>query len=547
MAGVTGVENPARNQLRLMADLRWRMFVNSLRTRRGKADLAGRIVAGAFIGVFVLGMGVALAVGSWAAFHQKIPLILTAELWVVFLVWQFLPIFITGFGAQADLGLFLRYPLRYPAFVALTLAYGMVDPVGVAALYWILMILAGAAVAEPGALPWAVLALALFAIVNLLLSRTIFAWLDCLLAQRRTREVLGIVFFLLLMSFQLIGPLTERWGKRAVPRLAQLAPLQRPLPPGLAAYAVEAGHCAKPLPAVAALGGLIATAAALGWLLSIRLRAQYRGENLSEGSREGTVRELEAPRAGWYLPGFSPGLGALVEKDLRYLLRNTSQYLNLAVPLILVFVFSLNGATRSQHRIFSGAAFFPISVAYCVLVLAGFVYNSLGYDGAGVAMLFAAPLDFRDVLLSKNLLHGVLVSIEILLISALVCFLSGPPPPLTVALTLAGAVFVILLNFAAGNLVSLYFPKRLQFGTVRRQSTSGVAMLTMILAPATAMGIAAGVYALCRWAGYPQVAVVALLLLAGVAFVIYRKVLAACSSIAARNRDVLMAELGKTQ
>lgn len=545
MAGVNRLENQTADQLRLIAGLRWCIFVNLLRTRRSKADLVGRAVAGFFIGCGALGIGVLLAVGSWAAFHQNIPLLLPAALWVVFLAWQLLPVFISGFGAQADSSLLLRFPLRYSAFVALTLAYGLADPVTVAALYWLVMILAGIAVAAPGALLWAIPALFLFSVVNLLLSRSIFAWLDRWLARRRTREILGIGFFLLMMSFQLIRPLRERWGKRAVPTLALLTPIERPFPPGFAAYAVQSGHSGAAGPALLGLGGLLAFVGGFSWLLGIRLRAQHRGENLNEAPREGAGREATSAHRSWQLAGLSPALAALVEKDLRYLLRNTAQYLNLPVPLILVFVFGLNGGTRARHSVFSGAAFFPISVGYCMLVLSNLVYNSLGYDGAGVAMLFAAPVRFRDVLLSKNLLHGLLISIEILLVSILVSLLTGPPPLLIIVLTLAGALFVILVNFAAGNLLSLYFPRRLQFGTMRRQNQSGVAALTMFLVPGTAMGVATGVYGLCRWAGHAEWAVLALLGLAGVSFVVYQRVLAASTAIAARKRDVIMEELCK--
>lgn len=545
MAGVNRLENRTADQLRLIAGLRWRIFVNLLRTRRGKADLAGRAVAGFFIGCGALGIGVLLAAGSWAAFRQNIPLLLAAALWFVFLAWQLLPVFISGFGAQADSSLLLRFPLRYSAFVALTLAYGLADPVTVAALYWLVMILAGIAVAAPGALRWAIPALFLFSVVNLLLSRSIFAWLDRWLARRRTREILGIGFFLLMMSFQLIRPLGERWGKRAVPTLSRLTPIERPFPPGLAAYAVQSGYSGAAGPALLGLGGLLAFVGGFSWLLGIRLRAQYRGENLNEAPREEAGRDAKSAHRSWQLAGLSPPLAALVEKDLRYLLRNTAQYLNLAVPLILVLVFGLNGGTRARHSVFSGAAFFPISVGYCMLVLSNLVYNSLGYDGPGVAMLFAAPVRFRDVLLSKNLLHGLLISIEILLVSILVSFLTGPPPLLTVVLTLAGSLFVILLNFAAGNLLSLYFPRRLQFGTMRRQNQSGVAALTMFLVPGTAMGVATGVYGLCRWAGHAEWAVLALLGLAGVSFVVYQRALAASTAIAARKRDVIMEELCK--
>ena len=554
MAGVAQAGNPAAEQLRLIAQLRWRIFANGLRGRRGKADLVARIISGILIGGGAFVFGFVLAAGSWAALHRHRPLILPAELWLVFLVWQLLPVFITGFGAQADLGLLLRFPVRYSTFVALTLAYGVTDPACIAALYWLAMILAGAALAAPAALLWAIPALGLFAVVNLLLSRSVFAWLDRWLAQRRTREILGVAFLLLMVGFQLIGPLTRRWGKRAESGFARIEPVQRVLPPGLSAYAIESGAGRGPLAAVSALGGLAGTAALFAWLLGVRLRAQYRGENLSEERREKAGpalfrghRGAVARHRGWQLAGVSPTIAALFEKDLRYFLRNTTQYMALAAPVILVAVFSLNGGGRQQHRILGGAAFFPVSVGYCLLILSSLAFNSLGYDGAGVGMLFAAPVPFRDVLFSKNLLHGLLVSTEITLVSTVVIFLAGPPSPLIAAITLSGAVFVILASLTAGNLASLYFPRRLQFGATRRQNQSGVAMLVAVFVPATCIGFVAGVYALCRWAGSLGWALLVLAVLVVASFVVYRRVLVASSAIADRKRDVLMEELCKTQ
>ena len=108
-----------------------------------------------------------------------------------------------------------------------------------------------------------------------------------------------------------------------------------------------------------------------------------------------------------------------------------------------------------------------------MLPLVGLAYNSLGYDGSGLAMLLAAPIRFRDVLVAKNLLHTIVVVAEILTVSVLGWFVVGPTPPLVVGLTLAGALVFLLTNLAAGNLVSLYFPRKLNPGQMRRQRASG--------------------------------------------------------------------------
>ena len=95
---------------------------------------------------------------------------------------------------------------------------------------------------RPSPLPWATIVLLTFALVNLVLARMLFAWLERWLAQRRTREIMGILFFLFILSFQLIGPLVAIYEHRSIAETKilgqKLSNAQRPLPPGLAAAAI---------------------------------------------------------------------------------------------------------------------------------------------------------------------------------------------------------------------------------------------------------------------------------------------------------------------
>jgi len=543
VAGVTLVPGK-QEQLRLVGWLRWRLFVNGLRTGRGKADLVSKVIVGLTTGTVVLGLGPLLALGSWYALSHGKPFILPGELWFVFLVWLVFPILISGFGAESDPASLLRFPLRYSTFVLLAFAHGIFDPVAVAALYWLGAILAGIAVASPSALLWAIPAWAAFALLNLLLNRTIFAWLSRWLAQRRTREILGAVFILLMISFQLVGPLTQRYGKRALPMVTHLASAGRILPPGMAASAVTAGYAGR---ALAELAGLLAYSGVLGWLLSIRLRAEYRGENLSEARRE-TAATRSVVRAGWNVTGLSPTVAALLEKDLRYLVRNSTAYFTLLAPVLIVILLSLgHGGSHAKQPVFmrSSSIFFPLSVGYTMLVLVGLAYNNLGYDGSGLPMLLAAPIRFRDVLVAKNLLHTLVVTAEVLAVSVLGWFVVGPPPPLVVAVTMAGALWVLLTNLAAGNLVSLYFPRKLNFGQMRRQQASGLGVAASVGIQVLLAALATGIYFLSRWAGHLAWCGVAFLVLAGAAWMVYRHVLDLASGIALKRREVLMAELSR--
>jgi hypothetical protein len=74
-----------RSQLIAIAELRWRMFVNGLRTRRGKTELASRIIVTSILALGGFG-AFAIAIGmSWFFVSDGRPEFLAIPLWAVFL------------------------------------------------------------------------------------------------------------------------------------------------------------------------------------------------------------------------------------------------------------------------------------------------------------------------------------------------------------------------------------------------------------------------------------------------------------------------------
>jgi ABC-2 type transport system permease protein len=535
-------------QLLLVGWLRWRLFVNGLRTATGKLNLAVHVIMGAGIGLGVVGLGVLLGMGSWYAVRYGKPALLSCELWLVFLVWLLVPLLISGFGAEADPVSLLRFPLRHSTFVLLALAHGVFDPAAAACLYWLAAMLLGVAVASLGALRWAIPAFAALALLNLLLNRAIYAWLSRWMAQRRTREILGAVGILLALSGQFISPLASRYGQRALPWVSRLASAVRVLPPGVAASTIVFGRASRVGTACAGLAALLAYCGVFGWLLAIRLRAEYRGENLSETRRPDA--EARAPvRAGWNVVGFPPTVAALFEKDLHYLLRNAMACLTLLTPALIILVLSMGRHGSPHPRItgfmLGGSTYFPLGVAYVLLTVVGLAYNSMAYDGPGLPILFAAPVRFRDVMVAKNLLHSIVLAAEVIIVFLLVQFVGGPCPPAVGGLTLAGALWAFLLNLTAGNLVSLYFPRKLKPGQMRRQQASGIAVLVTLGVQVAVGGSATSLYLLSRWAGNMAWCGIGFLGLAGVTWVAYRRVLNLVSGIAWKRREALLAELSR--
>src|SRR5580704_94988 len=294
-----------RAQLSTIAWLRWRLFRNGLRSTRSQLELVSHIfVSLAFaIGGFGGALGMAFAAALMISAGK--PELIALLLWFVFIFWQVFPIMATAFTDNPDSSDLLRFPLSYRSYFLVRLAYGAFDPATALGILWSFGILVGVGFAKPELLFWALLVLLAFAAFNLLFLQMIFAWMERWLAQRRTRELMGILFVLLMLSFQLLGPLTEHFGKRARPDVERgvevLAPVQSLLPPGLAANAIAQAVNSRFMAGFSSLALLCVFGLVIGYFLHARLRAQYRGENLSEVAAAPAFQKDRPLRLGWNL------------------------------------------------------------------------------------------------------------------------------------------------------------------------------------------------------------------------------------------------------
>jgi ABC-2 type transport system permease protein len=542
--------NSVPSQLSVIAHLRWRMFVNGLRSRRGKTELASRIFVTSF---FVLG-GVgafASATGfAWWFVSQDGAQFLAVLLWPIFFFWQFFPVMATAFTNNPDSSDLLRFPLSYRSYFLVRLAYGFFDPasaIGSVALFGVFL---GVSAARPILLPWALLVLATFGLFNLVLMQMIFAWIERWLAQRRTREIFGILFILGILSFQLVGPIMEHVGHGPHPQFRRSleigAKVQAVLPPGLASDAIAQASHAQPLVGFTSLLFLGALTLAVGYLLHLRIRAQFHGENLSEAGARPAVKPIAGVQPGWNLPGLSQSVAAVFEKEMRYLGRSGPMLLTLIMPVFMLVIFRLGPLNPMHHSGFLSRTpdmAFPGAAAYALLVLTNLAYNSFGGDGGGLQFFYASPVRFSQIVLGKNLTHIGIVVLNTIFAWIAVSYLYGAPHFAVTIATLAGLLFAVPLNFTAGNLLSLYSPKKRDFATFGRQNVSQTTVLASFGVQIVIVGVGAAVFAVARFYNNLWIASLLFLLLAAISIPTYVTVLRRLDRIAIQRRETLLAEL----
>jgi len=543
---------PTRAQLAAVAGVRWRMFVNSLRSTRGQLELISRIMVGFAFALGGFGGAFGMGVGAFFFLSQGKPEMLALLLWPVFVFWQVFPVMATAFTDNPDSSDLLRFPLSYRSYFLVRLGYGAFDPATALGGLWSLGILLGVGFAKPALLPWTLLVLLAFAAFNLVFLQMIFAWVDRWLAQRRTRELMGILFVLLMLSFQLIGPLTRYFEKRARPDVQRyveiLAPIQGILPPGLAADAISQAVFSRFMTAFSSFALLCAFVLVIGYCLHVRLLAQYRGENLSEVSASSALPKDRSLRLGWDLPGFTSPVAAVFEKEIRYLLRSGPMLLTLIMPIFVLVIFRLGPAgSRAGH---AGGLFrhapdmaFPAAAAYTLLLSTNLAYNNFGGDAGGIQFFYASPVNFREIVLAKNLTHASILAIEVLVAWIAVGFLYGRPTLDVTIAAVAGLLFAAPVNFSIGNLLSIYSPKKLDYSSFGRQRASQTTVLISLGVQIFVVSIGVAAFWTARHYGNFWIATMILLTLAGLSLSAYRVILNRMNGLALERRETLVAEL----
>ena len=538
-------------QLAAIAWLRWRLFVSTLRTTRGQLELLSRVLVSIAFSIFAIGGALGMGVSVYVLLTHGKPQFLAIFLWIIFFFWQVFPIAATAFSTNPDSSDLLRFPLSYSSYFLVRLAYGVFDPASIIGALWTLGILVAISFAKPAIFPWAWLVLLAFAAFNLLLMQMMFSWIERWLAQRRTREIMGVLFILLMLSFQLIGPLANHFGKRSRPNVERfvggVAPVQGVLPPGLAADAIVQGIYPQWPAALSSLALLGAFSLVIGYALHVRLLGQYRGENLSEVAAASERERDRQIKVGWNLPGIATPVAAVFEKEVRYLMRSAPMLLTLIMPFFMLLIFrfgAMNSARRSLPFLHDAPDLaFPVACAYAILMLTNLAYNNFGGDAAGIQFFYASPVSFRDVVLGKNLTHAGVLILETIAAWTLVSFVYRRPAVDITLATLAGLLFAAPLNFVAGNVLSLYSPRKIDYAKFGRQRASQLTGLISIGVQFVVIVIAASIFWIARTLGSTWIATLILLGLAAISLAVYGIFLSRMDRLAAARQELMMAEL----
>jgi ABC-2 type transport system permease protein len=533
-------------QIRTVAWLRWRILRNSLRNKSRRLDLIGLIFSGFFSLLFVIGVTLAFFFVTRYLFEKHLEPLFGLVFLALLVWWQSFPILLAGFAPQFPFRTLLRFPMNLSAFYLIGMAYGLADSAALAALVWMLAMLAATLVAQPSAASALFLVCALFTVLNITMERLLGAWVEKLLAKRKSREVFFTIFVLAMVSLQFLNPLMQKYGHALVPMLRSWVPYLWLLPSSFAGDAVAQSAAHHWGMAFLKFAGLAMYVGIFTMLLAMRYSQLYSGEELSEGvapARKEERTALTAQDARDTVSFVPPQVLAVLRKEFLYLKRNTFLFFGLVFPPMMLLFFSVQFGGAHPTALKKGVSpdlFFPGMMAYLVLILIAPSYNCFAYEGRGIQTYFIAPARFREILIAKNLMTVSILLCELALCVALVGWRVGLPTAPVLFATMAAVVFSIVGQLTIANWASLSYPRKIEFGKMQGQRNSGMSVLILLGMQILFGGVGGMILFSGRWTGNPWLPAEIFAVLAAAAVGGYVSSLDSFTQLAEKKKEILI-------
>ena len=489
------------SQLLTLIWLKWRLMRNSLRSSKAVMNKAASILAillalvvslivASILGVVVYaltrpdGLGDALRESATRDLPAgaSTEFILFSMFGILYLMWATVPLSIGG-SKQFDAGKLLMYPITLRKLFAVDFVSELTTLHSVFAVPAALAISIGAGLGS-GNLTRALLV----AIAAILFGVALSKWLSTIIGSLvRRKRARGETIVALIGAVAGLGAAV---AGQVAPMLFQYADSIRTLrwtPPGAVAFLLLADPADNGfayagvffLLAVYAIALIVAT-----YWIARRAALGLEGRRKKKAAVDQAV-ETEG-YSGWKLPLVSSELSAIVEKELRYAMRNAQVRTIALMPVLLIVIRLVNSRKLDSDGANAATDFLTYAsgllatggIMYVFLILAGISCNQFAFEKDGMRTLILSPVDRRKILLGKNIaitFIALIFSVALLILNAIVFRDSRSSDLLFVALSF---VTFAAISATVGNWISIRFPKHMRFG--KRLNVSGMAGILLI-------------------------------------------------------------------
>ncbi|HZN00696.1 MAG TPA: hypothetical protein VFB70_14940 [Pyrinomonadaceae bacterium] len=488
------------SQLLTLIWLKWRLLRNSLRSSKAVVNKAASLLGTLLALALSLAVAVILGFAAYAltrpdvlgdalrrARTQDLPEAASVELiffsifGILYLMWATVPLSIGG-SKQFDAGKLLMYPITLRKLFAVDFVSELTTLHSVFAVPAVLALCIGAGLGSGNLTTTLIIAFPAI-LFGIALSKWLSTVIGSLVRRKRAR---GETIVALIGAVAGLGAAAAGQVAPILVKHADSIRYLRWTPPGAAAFLLTTNAEADRVSYAATLIALSSYAVALvvvTYWLARRAALGLEGKRRRKVSVQPTTVE---DYSGWKLPFISAQLSAVLEKELRYAMRNAQVRMMALMPLILILIRFVNsrrwGTTRppaADDFLAYGSGLLPLGgVLYVFLILAGISCNSFAFEEGGMRTLILSPVDRRKILLGKNItvtLIALVFSTVLLILNTIIFQDLSFRAILFVALSF---VVFAAISSTIGNWISIRFPKRMRFG--KRLNLSGVAGLFLI-------------------------------------------------------------------
>lgn len=447
--------------------------------------LAGALAArrGRLLGLFAWGLSATpalpLAAAGWGVMTWG-P-VASSPLWsrlafdllafVTACVWVAWPILSAGVDDHSELRRYAVWPVTPARLLVASTAASLLEPLTLVILAPLLGATVGLLSGHPGA-SWAGAAalVAAFALFGAAWSRAGLHLVLNVLRRRRGAGAIGAFFLFVLAVSLVLPPVDVSW-------LSALGGAAGAVSPDFALQAAVGlsrvptgwlGEGLRELSEGRPLGALLEGAGLL-WFAAMGLLAAY---DLLVRFHRRPARAAAGPRRWNPFARIQSRFGVLVLREALDLYRNPRARLLFFVPFLLTVALRLLSARqlalfalgpRADAWLMGGLALYGVMVFSLT-----FVQNAFGYDGHGLALVLAAPIDPGEVLRAKNLVHGTAAAGMAVLLVAFYRLYLGAGGAWEAAMALSGAAALLPAVLVMGNFTSVGFPTRYHASLERR-------------------------------------------------------------------------------
>jgi ABC-2 type transport system permease protein len=463
---------------------------------------------------------------------------LPGGLLLVFLYWQVVPLLMAATGASLDLRKLQAYPIPLRQLFAIEVLLRVTASIE---MFMVLVGVAAGILLNPRLPNWGAFAVGPYILFNLFLAVGMREVVVRMLAHKRMRE---IAFLALVLCATLPQLFATRGDRMMGPfRLLLGGEPGRAWPWTAAANLAQGREVGHALAYLASWCVIAAVFSLRQFSVSLSFDPQAAGaRRIRPLGRPGPLERF------YRLPSalFRDPLGALVEKEVRFLMRSPRFRLvflmgfTFGLVVWLPIAFGRSGASRT----FLGGNYLTVVSVYSLLLLSEVCFwNSFGFDRSAAQIYFLAPVPFSRVLIGKNISALLFIGLEIVAVTAVCAVLGMPLEPVKLAESFSVAAVISVFLLGGGNLLSVHQARGVNPDSPFRATAAGRVQAVLFVVYPIAFLPAALAY-LARWAFSSETAFFAVLAFdAVVGGVVYLVALESATKAAERTKEKFVAAL----